>query len=45
MKSVVMRIPVSDYREIDKIAKEHKINIGAAYGIWKKRKLDIKWQD
>ena len=44
MKTIPFRIPVADYKEFKKIAKEYDVGVGAAYKIWKKKNgLNIKW--
>ena len=46
MSSVLVRIPISDHREINKIAKALKLKWGAAYQIWKNNtRVEIKWEN
>jgi len=40
----VIRIPKEDYDEIIRIANKLNIKIGAAYQIWKKKKIETNFQ-
>ena len=45
-QTVIIRIPVKDYKEIDAISKKWGIRIGAAYQLWtRKNDIGFKWKE
>lgn len=45
-RTVIIRIPVSDYKEIKSIADKLNIRVGAAYQIWKRNnEIGFRWKE
>lgn len=45
MSSELMRVPKQDAKEIKRIAKKLKIPVPSAFRLWKKKKLNLKWEN
>lgn len=45
MKTAVVRIPIEDVREIEKIANDLKLTFPIAYRLWKQKKNGIIWEN